>query len=134
MRQVYHHYEKWEDFRDGMWRIVSADDERRLLAEAINFTGNADLYGSYMLRVIAEWPVACEQNLTNVSMNRLAWTGHAACSMAIKCPEYITRKAWSSLSEEQRIAANEKASMAVDTWTFLYLSKSQYCFDFHRMN
>lgn len=130
MKQVYHRYEKWEDFLDGMWRIVPADQERSLLKAAIEFTGNAELYGSYMQKVIDQWPVACEHNLSNSSMNRLAWVGHAATSLAIKCPEYITRQAWSHLNQQQRDEANEKASLAVDMWVFRYRSLGQYTFDF----
>jgi hypothetical protein len=77
VKRVYHRYEKWEDFRDGMWRVVTKSEESELLKVALEFTGNAERYGSYMLRVIQEWPISCEHNLTNGGMNQLAWVGHA---------------------------------------------------------
>ena len=131
MKRVYHHYQMWEDFRNGMWKNIQHSAEPKMLQRAIEFTGDAELYGSYMMRVIAEWPNACEHNLTNDSMNRLAWVGHAACSMAIKCPEYITRRAWGMLTEEQRVAANRKAELAVATWMLRYRSRNgQYAIEF----
>lgn len=120
MRQVWHHYETWEEFNFGMWRLVSTEESRELLPKAIEFTGDHVLYGSYMRRVISEWPISCEHNLTNISMNRLAWVGHAACCLAIQCPESVTRSAWKVLTHEQQHLANEQARLAVMQWEQLY--------------
>lgn len=124
MRQIYHHYETWEEFHAGMWRIVSSDEARQFCEQAVVFTGNAELYGSYMQRVIVEWPISCEQNLTNVAMNRRAWVGHAACCLAIQCPEYVTRQAWKQLSQEQQDAANAQADAAIKAWEESYARKN----------
>ncbi len=125
MIRIYHHYLKWEETTSGMWDVVSADREKVLLKEAVVFTGDAVLYGSFMRRVITEWPISCEQNLTSTSMNQLAWVGHAATALAIRCPEYITRRAWSMLTDQQRIDADAQALDAVREWRHTYTSKSQ---------
>lgn len=104
-----------------MWRKVSTAEEARLLPMAIEFTGNAELYGSWMRRVICEWPVSCEHNLSDQSINRKAWVGHAATQMAIDCPEYITRSAWGHLSDGQRLDANRQAQYAIDAWESSYV-------------
>lgn len=108
MLRIYHHHEKWEDL--GMWFNKKFD-----LNEAIEFTGNTDLYGEYMFKVICNWPITCEHNLT-ANINRRAWLGHAACYMAIGCPESITRKAWGYLTNDQRINADAKADEAIEVW------------------
>lgn len=99
-----------------MWRSVSKSEAVMLLQKAIVFTGDADLYGTYMQRVCREWPKSCEHNLTDRAMNRKAWIGHAATTLAINCPEQITRQAWRLLSEDQRVAANEQAANAIKSW------------------
>lgn len=99
-----------------MWRTVSGDERIDFLRKAIEFTGDAELYGAFMLRVIAEWPISCEQNLTDTSQNRKAWIGHAATCLAIDCPEDITRQAWSQLSQKQQDDANTKAQEAIEKW------------------
>ena len=58
MKQKYYHYTKWEDYKNGMWRAVTKDEEEQYLAKAITFTGNAELYGKYMLRVMLSKNVA----------------------------------------------------------------------------
>ncbi len=116
MKRIYHHYLKWEETTSGMWDTAGKEQEQELLEQAVRFTGNAALYGSYMRRIIAEWPISCEQALTNPSMNQLAWVGHAATALAIRCPEYITRRAWGMLTEQQRVDADAQALGAVQAW------------------
>jgi hypothetical protein len=115
-RRIFHPYTAWEEVPAGMWASIGGAEGRRLLAEAITFTGDHELYGSFMLKVLDAWPVSCEHNLSDIGQNRKAWIGHAACCLAIGCPEDITREAWGYLTEEQRVAANRKASEAILTW------------------
>ena len=99
-----------------MWRKVTVEEEAEFLKKAFDFTGNHILYGYWMMRVVDEWSVSCEQNLTDDSINKQAWIGHAACQMAIECPEYITRKAWGMLTQEQRDLANRQADRGIHEW------------------
>ena len=72
MRRVWHPYTAWEEVAAGMWRSVGGDERRRLLPEAIAFTGDHERYGSYMLRVLNAWPISCEHNLSDTGQNRKA--------------------------------------------------------------
>ena len=112
-----------------MWSRRSKIDEDALLARAIEFTGNATLYGSFMQRVIYEWPISAEHNLTDLMINRKAWVGHAAACLAIQCPEHVTREAWGHLSAQQRIDANKQADLAILRWETEYAAqpKGQLC-------
>lgn len=116
MQRIYHPFTLWEDWKSGMWRYTSETEKADYLQKAIEFTGNAQLYGSYMLKVLDQWPYACEHNLSNKAINRQAWIGHAACCLAINCPEDITRLAWHQLTQEQQDAANAQADMAIQIW------------------
>lgn len=112
--RIYHPVHLWEEMRFNMWG--STENKRQQLQEAITFTGNAELYGSYMQRVIREWPYSCENALTDRSINRRAWIGHAACALAIRCPENIVRQAWGHLTNDQQYRANGEASKAIADW------------------
>ena len=117
-----------------MWRRLPKSAEQAAFALAVEFTGNADLYGHWMRRAVAEFHYACEHNLTDQSLNKQAWVGHAACCLAHRLPEYIVRKAWAVLTDEQREAANRQADAAVALWTEAHLKKvmddGQLCLDF----
>lgn len=124
MNRVFHPYWKWEEHAAGMWQLAPIEQRPGLLEKAVQFTGDAEQYGAAMMRVINEWPNSCEQNLTDTSMNRLAWVGHAACSLQHGIPEDITRKAWAMLTDQQRTDADAKAQKAVDEWCGRYAGKS----------
>lgn len=97
-----------------MWG--TAKDRKAWLQKAIEFTGNPELYGSWMLQVADQWKHSCEHNLTKMDTNRKAWIGHAAVALAIQCPEDIVREAWGYLSQDQQDRANMKAQEAIDYW------------------
>lgn len=123
MKQVYHPYQKWEDFTSGMWRKETKEYEERMLQEIIEFTGDCNKYGDAMLRVIKEWQISCEHNLTNKGINQKAWVGHAACCIEKHYPEYLVRQAWGMLTEQQRIDANKRADYAIKQWVIDYNEK-----------
>lgn len=102
-----------------MWGDV--DDKKKAVEQAIEFTGDAPLYGSYMQRVIREWPISCENALTDQYINRKAWLGHAAVALALRIPEDITRLAWGHLNYEQQLLANKEADAAIQTWEHTYI-------------
>ena len=114
MNRIYHPWWKWEECRHNMWGSV--DNREEWLVKAIEFTGDADLYGHWMMEVAKHWRYSCEHNLTHRAQNRKAWIGHAAVAMAIQCPEDIVREAWGHLTDQQREDANEKARIAIEWW------------------
>jgi len=116
MNQIYHHYTEWEEHHAGMWVAVTGKRRKMLISRAIRFTGNAALYGEYMIKVLDRWPISCEQNLSVSNSNRQAWIGHAATCIAIGCPEEITRCAWHYLTKEQQDEANLMADRAIARW------------------
>jgi hypothetical protein len=115
---VYHPVNKWEEVAYNMWGDVK--DKGAALDSAVRFTGDHILYGSFMRRVSVEWPISCENALTDPHMNKKAWIGHAAVALAIQIPEDITRKAWGLLTYEQRILANKEAARTIQQWQIDY--------------
>lgn len=111
--EVWHPFLELEEAESRMWANVSKRATWLKLAET--FTGDAELYGEWMLRVIEAWPKSCEHNLTKGGDKR-PWIGHAAVALAIGCPEDIVRAAWGNLSQSQQDAANKKAEEAIEIW------------------
>ena len=113
-KRVWHPCGDWEELHHGQWDAPVKG--KRQLSQAIEFTGNHKLYGEYMQRVVNEWPISCENALTDYSLNRRAWIGHAACALAHRLPESIVRIAWGKLTDEQRLLANKQADAAISRW------------------
>lgn len=122
LKQVWRKVSEWEEVSHNMWG--ESLDPKGDLEKAIAFTGDYKLYGSYMKRVCEEWPVSCENALTDPHLNQKAWLGHAAVAMALGIPEDITRKAWGFLTDEQKYLANKEAEREVTLWKERYI-KSQ---------
>ena len=128
IRQVYYHYEQWEEYEYGMWRITRGKERRLLIEKAIEFMMNVELYGNYMIQAVEDWPISCEQNLTCPGINKQAWIGQAACCIAIYCPEDVTRFEWRFLDKKKQDEANAKANVAISYWKDKYL-KSKKIFE-----
>lgn len=111
--EVWHPWWAWEEIPANMWGDVT--HRKTWLQIAIAFTGNAELYGEWMLKVAREWKHSCEHNLTKPGDKR-PWMGHAAVALAIGCPEDVVREAWGYLSQQQQDAANKKAAEAIEHW------------------
>ena len=117
-KRVWKDCRDWEEIAANMWG--EASDPKASLEQAIAFTSDHKKYGYWMNRVIAEWPISCENALTDNSLNQKAWVGHAAVAMALNIPEDITRKAWGFLTDEQRLLANKEAERAIQKWKDAY--------------
>jgi len=112
--RVYHPVNEWEEIEANMWGEVS--NRSAFLKKAIAFTSDHKKYGRFMIKVTTEWPISCENALTDKNLNRKAWIGHAATALALACPEDITREAWGHLTDDQRTLANREADRAISIW------------------
>lgn len=117
MERIFHHYSKWEDFHAGMYDEDKDGREARVL-KAASILGNPAVCETAMQKVIAEWPVATEYNLSNAEINRKAWLGQAACSCYGAVHEDETREAWGIMTSEQRIEANRIARRLITEWIY----------------
>ena len=115
MERIFHHYSKWEDFHAGMYD-ESKDGRAERVTAAAKILGTPSICRKAMEKVIAEWPVATEYNLSNAGINRKAWLGQAACSCYGGIHEDETREAWGVMTPEQRTEANRIAAEIIKKW------------------
>jgi hypothetical protein len=120
LKQIYHHYNKWEDFHAGLYGIAPPETERDLIKMAIKILSNPILCRKAMMEVVRNWPFSCEQNLTNRNRNRRAWLGQAACCFEGGVNEDLTKIAWHKLSKKEQNRANHIADVVIDFWEEQY--------------
>jgi hypothetical protein len=109
IKQIYHPYYLWEDYINGMWKKAIKEQEQELITESYLFMRNHKLFGEAMNGVVNNWKYTCEHNLTDSSINHKAFLGQCAVCYQLGAPEYITRIAWSMLSENEKDLANKEA-------------------------
>lgn len=116
MKRIYHHYLMWEDYRHGFYDNCSGEVKDKHIAKVLEMFNSESLTKEYMNKVITEWKYSCEHNLTNESLNRIAYIGQAACCIYAKVPCTVTMEAWSLLSIEVQNRANIIAENTFNKW------------------
>jgi hypothetical protein len=113
IKQIYHPYYLWEDYINGMWKKAEKESEQDLIKKATEFMSDHEKFGEAMNKVVENWKYTCEHNLTDPLINHKAFIGQSAVCYELKIPEYITRIAWSCLTENQQFLANKQAGKAI---------------------
>jgi len=123
VQRFYHPYNLWEDYKHGFYDNLSGKNKQILFDKVIEMFSDSNTTEEYMQRVINEWIYSCEHNLSNYSMNRIAWLGQAACCLYAGVPSTITMEAWSSVSKENRDVADGIAKKLIEKWEGSYAKK-----------
>lgn len=116
MIQLFHRYELWEDYQNGMFRNVKDGNEETRIQQAYNLFRNENKLYEEMCFVAYNWKYASEVNLTNNSINHQAWLGQASCCHYCGCGDYETIQAWHRLTNEERQKANDIADKVYYEW------------------
>lgn len=123
MEQIYHNYKLWEDHKNGFYKNISHKDKKKLSKKVINFFNCEKTVKKYMNKVIQEWVYSCEQNLSNQSMNRIAYLGQAAVCIYAGIPNLITMHAWKFIDIEKRDRADKIAYKIILKWEWTQRQK-----------
>lgn len=115
MERIFHHYNKWEDFHAGMYD-ESKEGRKERVKQAASILGTPSLCRKAMEKVVSEWRISTEYNLSNAEINRKAWLGQAACCCYAGIHEDETREAWGIMTEAQRTEANRIAASIIKKW------------------
>lgn len=115
MDRIFHHYNLWEDYHNGMYDECKEGRAERV-KQAAHILGTPQICREAMEMVIAEWELATEYNLSNAEINRKAWLGQAACCCYAGIHEDETREAWGIMTEAQRVDANNIAAELIKEW------------------
>ena len=115
MKQVFHPYQVWEGYLNGMYEPCKEGRYKRVkIAEWL--LSNPDKLRENMQRVTDEWPLETEHVLSDASISHRAWLGQSACNIYGGVKEDETREAWCRLTERQRKEANKVADEVDKRW------------------
>lgn len=114
--RIFHTYDKWEAIEYNFYgsthkkytKIQCEYKYAELLADLQEFE-------SVLQKIIKEWVYSCEHNLTNKSMNRIAWLGQAALAYKHQIP-CIFCSGYNLLNENQQLNADVMALKYLNIW------------------
>lgn len=120
MNRIYHPWNVWEDYKfnfyggmpDGYTKAKTTELYASLLRDTARFEEALKV-------IISTWKYSCEQNLSNESMNRVAYLGQAACALVYKVPSNLSSSGYNLLSDEEKASADAMAQKYLDLWLSL---------------
>jgi len=116
IKRVFHPYTLWEDYKCGFYDNCTGADKDNMLLKSIEMFNDEKLTKKYMNKVIETWKYSCEQNLTNPSMNKIAYIGQGACCLYAGVPSTVTMEAWSHLTDLVKERSNDLAKEVISNW------------------
>lgn len=121
MKRIYHRWENWECYRAGFFnehppKGMTTEDCQK---EYAVFLRDLRRFKLAAYRVLDEWPNSCEHNLTNETMNRIAWVGQSAMCIETGIPSKY-RGGYHLLTPEEQLAADQTALDVINYWMFLH--------------
>lgn len=127
--RIFHVYEKWEAINYD-WFALKHKTMTKVQCEwkYKELMTNLDEFEDVLINVINEWKYSCEHNLTNKSLNRVAWLGQAAMAYKYKIPN-IYSSGWQLLSEDEQNNADLIAFNVLNIWLERY-GLDKLSFDF----
>lgn len=114
--RIFHTFDKWEavkyDFYEQTHRTLTPKQCEYKYKELLS---NPEEFDSVLEVITREWQYSCEHNLTNSSLNRIAWLGQAAVAYKYKVPSRFS-SGWTMLTKEEQDKANEVAFKHLTEW------------------
>lgn len=116
MERIYHPYWLWEDYKEGFYENCSGEAKKNFIEKSIEMFNSEKLTRENMFFIVDNWTYSCEHNLTNPSLNQIAYIGQAACCNYSGCPSTVTMEVWSMLSKEVQERSDKIALEAIKRW------------------
>jgi hypothetical protein len=116
MNRVYYPYTEWEDFKAGFYSDYSKSELNDFNASVRFVFSSVEKTELWMTSVITHWVKSSEHNLTNISMNRVAWLGQAACCYYGGVPCKATMFLWKFLDEKIQRRSDKVAQKIIKEW------------------
>lgn len=114
--RIFHTHDKWELVEYGFFNnshpTLSNEQCKYKYKE---FLIDLPLFRETIRKLFEECPCSCEHNLTNKSLNRIAWIGQAAVSFKYQIPAVFC-SGFQLLTEEQQGDANNVAFEELNEW------------------
>ena len=116
LKRIYHPYTLWEDYKAGFYDNISGKAKQSKIEKVLEMFNSSKLTEKYMNKVIDKWVYSCEHNLTNESMNKIAYIGQAACCLYGGVPCDLTMRGWKLLTQDVRDRSDKIANKVINKW------------------
>ena len=109
MKRIWINYNKWEDYKNGLFETKKLQNEGFLIDECVKLLSDQNKFYSCGVEMINAWSNSANHNLSDIKANRKSYIGKAVCNFIIGANIKTTIKAWNTLSDETKELANNTA-------------------------
>ena len=109
MKRIWINYNKWEDFRNGLYETKKINNEEFIIGECVELLSDQDRFYKYGLEMISLWPNSSNHNLSDIKANRKSYLGQSVCNFLFKANIKIVIKAWNLIDVDTQNSANDTA-------------------------
>jgi hypothetical protein len=122
VERLWHPWHLWECYPAGFFEPPPIDYSGEEIYR--EFLSDSEAFAQGLRLVITGWKYSCEQNLTNPSMNRIAWLGQASACIVRHVPS-CCRSGFSLLTPLEQTRANSLARKYLHKWLTAQKRKSR---------
>lgn len=113
MKRIWLNYEKWEDYKHGLFRTEKIESEEVARDLVFNLFSNQELFYKSGIEMMQEWPNSTDFNLSNTTQNRKSYLGQAVSCFLYGIPMKYTAKYFTEIDEKDQGESNKTAEMLI---------------------
>lgn len=114
--RIFHTFDKWEAVQYGFYEPTHPTlTPKQCEYKYKELLSNPEEFSQILETITREWQFSCEHNLTNSSLNRIAWLGQAAVAYKYNVPSRFS-SGWEMLTKDEQDKANEVAYKHLTEW------------------
>lgn len=102
--RIFYHFQYWECWKNGLYENNRKDEDK--IEKARKILCDVSLCDFHFSNVLSTWPISSKVHLSNKSINRQAWVGHASFCISHGANENEGISAWWKITKEEQIRAN----------------------------
>lgn len=115
MNRIFHPWDLWEDHKHNFYGGEPYDTDKAD-EKCVQLLTDSQAFEKALREITTTWTHSCEHNLTNASLNHIAYLGQAACALRFRVPHTKTMGYFNLLTDEQKILADDVAKKYYDLW------------------
>lgn len=116
MKRIFHSFDKWEDLRHNFYGGIMEYKKDNTLQLYADLLRDLSKFEAALQIITRDWTCSCEHNLTNESMNRIAYLGQASCALLHQVPHTVSMGGYNLLTIEEKSKADNMAEKYLNIW------------------
>ena len=121
--RYFYHYKFWECWKYGLYKTNRKDET--IINNCAKILQSVDFCDTAFSNVLVNWPISSKVHLSNKSINRQAWIGHASFCILHGANENEGIAAWWKCTKEQQDRANSIADFYIKKFEMEYMPNAK---------